>query len=136
MLSSSNYLQSAFECLGANATVAEREAEVYGTFEELCDGFQGIRGQAPARLLAVRDLGDSYYSIDKERPYYLVAQIVNIKCPAEGKTAKEICTENVTRLKTFLSKRVRPGGKIVPGGSKEVLKYNRMVVFRYSFTTM
>jgi hypothetical protein len=131
MLSSSNYLQSAFECLGVHATVAEREAEVYSTFEELCQGFQGVREQVPAVLLAVHELGDSYYSIDKERPYYLVAQVLNIKCAAEGKTSKEISTENVTRLKTFLSKRVRPGGKMVPGGSKEVFKYNRMVVFRY-----
>jgi hypothetical protein len=131
MLSSSNYLQSAFESLDLTATDAERKTEVYRTFDRLCKGNQDGRGRAPAAHISINDLGDRYYSINKATPYYLTAQIVDIKHPEDGKASKEISTDNVARLKLFLSKRVNPGGRRVAGGSKEVLKYNRMVVFRY-----
>jgi hypothetical protein len=64
-------------------------------------------------------------------PYYVAAQIVSIKHPAEGKASKEILTENVARLKMFWEKPVNSGGSQVPGGLKQIVKYNWMVVFRY-----
>jgi hypothetical protein len=134
MLSSSNLLQSAFEALyGGQVTLELKQEAAYEEFERLCRGSPGSDVQSlenPAKLVSIHELGETHYRIDKTNPYFIAAQILNIKHPAEGKQ-KELSTDNATRLKSGLGKRDAPGGSRVPGSSKELVKYNRMVVFRY-----
>jgi hypothetical protein len=140
MLSSSNLLQSAFEALYPQPVTEEQKQEAaYKEFEKLCRGSdesdQGRR-ENPDKLVSIHELGETHYKIDKTNPYFIAAQIINIKHPTEGKGVKELSTDNTSRLKSALGKRDAPGGSRVSGNSKELVKYNRMVVFRYYVTVI
>ncbi len=137
-MSSSNLLQSAFQALfDGPVTPQQRQEAAYQEFERLCEGTpaSNVRSaENPARLVSIYELGERHHRIERTNPYFIAAQILNVKHPAEGKEQKELSTEKANRLKSGLGKRDAPGGSRVSGSSKEIIKYNRMVVFRYYLT--